>query len=83
MVYVPITFIDGSTPLTARNMSLLETQFSEAKLDIDIHLHEDLYYNKSLSDARFFSLNHMGPGIGPDADKIDGKHYNELILFKL
>ena len=79
MVYVPITFIDGSTPLTARNMSLLETQFSEAKLDIDVHLHEDLYYNKSLADARFFSLTHMGPGIGPDADLIDGKHYDELI----
>jgi hypothetical protein len=71
--------VDANTLRSARLMRILETQFSEAKPIIDIHLHDDKYYEKSICDLKYFSLTHMGSGIGPDADLIDGKHYNELI----
>jgi microcystin-dependent protein len=78
MVYVPVA-ITATTPRSARLMQLLERQFLVAKPSIDIHLHDDAYYEKSIADTRFFSATHMGTGSNLDADKIDGKHYDELI----
>jgi hypothetical protein len=78
MVYVP-EIITATTPRSARLMNFFETQFSEAKKDIDVHLHDDLYYEKAIADTKFFSLTHMGTGSGLDCDLVDGKHFNELI----
>jgi microcystin-dependent protein len=78
MVFVPI-IVDATTPRSARLMDFFETQFSEAKLDIDVHLHDDLYYEKAICDTKFFSLTHMGAGSNLDADLIDSQHFNELI----
>jgi hypothetical protein len=62
--------------LTARAFNQLESQYDEIKYDIDNHLHDDLYYNKTLSDETFFSL---GFYTGFDADKLDGYHLSDIL----
>jgi hypothetical protein len=72
--FVPIPF-DTVILNSARIMNYLGTQFASAKESIDIHIHDDLYYQKYIAQAKY-SI----PNVALlDADKIDGKHYNELI----
>ena len=72
--YVPVLF-DAATLLSARIMNLLGTQYACAKSFTDIHIHDDIYYNKATAQAKY-----SVPNVALlDADKLDGKHYNELI----
>ena len=72
--YVPVT-VSSATLLSARFMNSIEQMWPDAKTYIDIHVHDDRYYPKAISDARFFSV---GQSIA-DADKIQGLHFSDLI----
>lgn len=74
MAYVPIAITD-STPLTGQLMNFVETQYAQAKLDIDLHTHDTSYYPKATADIRFF----QGGATKPDADTIDDLHWNEIV----
>jgi hypothetical protein len=54
----------------------VETQWDDIKYDTDIHTHDDLYYTKTLSNAKFFTLSFY---TGFDADKLDGDHFTDLV----
>lgn len=74
MSYVPVEITAG-TPLSAELMNYIETQYSKASELIAVHNHDEQYYTISISDTRFFK----GGTVKPDADKIDGMHWNEII----
>ena len=68
-----------STPITAKAMNHMETQYEEAKHLIDNHDHDSRYYKKSESDTKFFHTGHMGAGSGADADMLDGQHLSNIM----
>lgn len=66
----------ASTPLSAKNMNIEESQYQHAKSHIDEHAHPTVYYSKAGSDAKFFR---SGWTAGLDADLIDGHDLNALL----
>jgi hypothetical protein len=58
----------------------LETQWTEMKTIIDVHVHDDRYFTETISDTTFFSLNFY---TGFDADKIDGLHLSDILTTML
>lgn len=74
MSYIPIE-VNDSTPLTAKLMNYIGTQYASALPDMNGHNHDSRYYTKTAADLRFYK----GSSLKPDADKVDGKHWNEII----
>jgi hypothetical protein len=75
MVYSATIFTNG---VTAKALNNLESQFAEAKVEIDLHGHPAIHYLKADSDAKFFPI-----AAGLDADKIDGFEATDLMGFQL
>ena len=75
MVYSATILTNG---VTAKALNNLESQFSEAKVEIDLHGHPAIHYLKADSDAKFFPV-----AAGLDADKIDGFESTDLMGFQL
>jgi len=72
MVYIKTVWA-VDTEITSALLNHLETQYSEAKGDVDNHNHGDDYYTKAAADAKFWRAGNVGAGSGCDADTIDGK----------
>jgi microcystin-dependent protein len=62
--------------LTGEAWNHLESQWAEAKADIDIHQHDSRYYLKATADVTFFSTSFY---TGFDADMVDGQHFADLL----
>lgn len=75
MVYSATILTNG---VTGKALNNLESQFSEAKIEIDLHGHPAIHYLKAGSDAKFFPI-----ASGLDADKIDGFESVDLMGFQL
>jgi hypothetical protein len=75
MVYSATILTNG---VTAKALNNLESQFAEAKVEIDLHGHPAIHYLKADSDAKFFPI-----AAGLDADKIDGFEATDLMGFQL
>jgi hypothetical protein len=74
MSYVPVDWT-AQVDLSGYNMNRMGTMYASALAEIDVHTHDAAYYTKALADARYF----QGSTLKPDADKIDGKHWNEIV----
>lgn len=73
--YVPVGW-DAITLLSGKNLNLTTTQYACAKSFTDVHNHDSAYYTETQIAAKCFS----DAGIQPDADMIDGKHWDEIII---
>jgi hypothetical protein len=54
----------------------LESQWTAAKADADVHNHDTRYYPKATADATFFSTTFY---TNFDADKLDGSHLSDIV----
>lgn len=66
---------DTYTLLSGKNMNQMGTIYAAAKTHVDVHDHDSEYYSQADILAKCYS----GGTLKPDADKIDGKHWDELI----
>lgn len=66
--------------LSGASFSHIETQWDDMILDVGSHSHDDRYYTKTLANSTFFSIFFY---TGFDADKIDGKHYTDLVAVNM
>jgi len=62
----------ADTEITSSLLNHLETQYSEAKGDVDNHDHDADYYPKAGMNSGFWHAGNVGAGSGCDADTIDG-----------
>jgi hypothetical protein len=67
---------DAITLLSGKNLNQMATQYACAKTFTDVHDHDSAYYTESQIDA----TNFCNDGLLPDADMIDGKHWDEIII---
>jgi microcystin-dependent protein len=73
--YVPVGW-DAITLLSGKNLNQMATIYACAKTFTDVHNHDSDYYTETQIDAKCFS----NDGLLPDADMIDGKHWDEIII---
>lgn len=73
--YVPVGW-DAITLLSGKNLNQMATIYACTKTFIDVHNHDSSYYTEAQIDALCFS----DGGLLPDADMIDGKHWDEIII---
>lgn len=73
--YVPVGW-DAITLLSGKNLNQMATIYACTKTFIDVHDHDSDYYTEAQIDALCFS----DDGLLPDADMIDGKHWDEIII---
>jgi hypothetical protein len=73
--YVPVGW-DAITLLSGKNLNQMGTIYACAKTFIDVHDHDSSYYTEAQTLATFFS----DDGLLPDADMIDGKHWDDIIV---
>lgn len=73
--YVPVGW-DAITLLSGKNLNQMATIYACAKTFIDVHNHDSAYYTESQVDALCFA----DDGLLPDADMIDGKHWDKIII---
>lgn len=66
----------ASDLLSGAAFNHIETQYDEAKSDIDTHTHDSRYYPKDTADSTFYSASFY---TGFDADLIDGNHFSDLL----
>lgn len=66
----------ASDLLSGAAFNHIETQYDEAKADIDIHTHDSRYYPVATADITFFSASFYA---GFDADKLDGNHFSDML----
>lgn len=73
--YEPVNW-SAQTPVTAKNMNRMEGQAAAAKSQIDEHVHPNVHYTKTESDAKFFR---SGWVTGLEADLIDDLDSRDLL----